>query len=46
MEHGFTEHYGIWSVIPPLVAILLAIRTKKVFIALFGRRYLDELSRH
>ena len=30
------EHYGIWSVIPPLVAIILAIRTKKVFIALFG----------
>jgi Na+/H+ antiporter NhaC len=30
------EHYGIWSVIPPLVAIVLAIRTKKVFIALFG----------
>jgi Na+/H+ antiporter NhaC len=30
------EHYGIWSVIPPLVAIFLAIRTKKVFIALSG----------
>jgi len=30
------EHYGIWSVIPPLVAIILAIRTKKVFVALFG----------
>ena len=29
-------HYGWWSVIPPLLAILLAIRTKKVFIALFG----------
>ncbi len=30
------EHYGILSVIPPLAAIFLAIRTKKVFIALFG----------
>jgi len=26
--------YGIWSVIPPLVAIVLAIKTRKVFVAL------------
>ncbi len=28
------EHYGIWSLIPPLVAIALAIRTKQVFVSL------------
>jgi len=28
------ETYGIWSVVPPLVAILLAIKTRKVFVAL------------
>ncbi len=37
------EHYGIWSVIPPLVAILLAIRTKKVFVALFGGIWMSYL---
>ncbi len=37
------EHYGIWSVIPPLVAIVLAIRTKKVFIALFGGIWMSYL---
>lgn len=31
------EHFGFWSLLPPLLAILLAIRTKQVFIALiFG----------
>ena len=31
------QDYGFWSVLPPLVAIVLAIRTKQVFIALlFG----------
>ena len=31
------ENYGFWSILPPLVAIVLAIRTKQVFIALlFG----------
>jgi len=31
------EQYGFWSVLPPIIAIVLAIRTKKVFIALlFG----------
>ncbi len=31
------EHFGYWSVLPPLVAILLAIRTRQVFISLlFG----------
>jgi tetracycline resistance efflux pump len=31
------QDYGFWSVIPPVVAIILAIRTKQVFIALiFG----------
>ncbi|MEM8895793.1 MAG: Na+/H+ antiporter NhaC family protein [Bacteroidota bacterium] len=28
------EHYGFWSVLPPVIAIALAIRTKQVFIAL------------
>lgn len=31
------EHFGFWSILPPLLAILLAIRTKQVFVALlFG----------
>jgi len=31
------EHFGIWSLLPPVLAIVLAIRTKQVFIALiFG----------
>ncbi len=30
------EHYGIWSVVPPLLAIVLAIWTRRVFVALFG----------
>ena len=31
------DHYGFWSLLPPLLAIVLAIRTKQVFIALiFG----------
>ncbi len=31
------EHFGFWSVLPPVLAILLAIRTKQVFVALiFG----------
>ena len=31
------EHYGFWSIVPPLIAIVLAIRTKQVFVALmFG----------
>ncbi len=31
------EHFGFWSLLPPVLAILLAIRTKQVFIALiFG----------
>jgi tetracycline resistance efflux pump len=29
------EHYGFWSVLPPFIAILLAIRTRQVFISLF-----------
>ncbi len=28
------EHFGFWSLIPPLAAIFLAIRTKQVFLAL------------
>ncbi len=34
-------HYGFWSVLPPLLAIVLAIRTKKVFVALFGGIWLS-----
>ena len=31
------EHFGVWSLLPPLLAIFLAIRAKQVFIALiFG----------
>ena len=29
------EHYGFWSVVPPIVAIILAIGTRQVFVALF-----------
>ncbi len=34
-------HYGFWSVLPPLLAIILAIRTQKVFVALFGGIWLS-----
>ncbi|SHK58237.1 Na+/H+ antiporter NhaC family protein [Paramaledivibacter caminithermalis] len=30
------EHYGIWSLLPPLVAIILAFRTKQVIPSLFA----------
>jgi len=30
------EHYGVWSLIPPLVAIILAFKTKQVLPALFA----------
>ncbi len=31
------EHYGLWSLLPPLLAIILAIKTRQVFISLlFG----------
>ncbi|NOX89344.1 MAG: sodium:solute symporter [Calditrichaeota bacterium] len=29
------EHYGIWSLLPPLIAIFLAMKTRQVFISLF-----------
>ena len=29
------QDYGFWSVLPPVIAIALAIRTKQVFVALF-----------
>ena len=35
--------YGIWSVLPPIIAILLAIRTKQVFISLFAGVFTAEL---
>ncbi len=38
-----TAHYGFWSVLPPLLAIVLALRTKKVFISLFGGIWLAYL---
>ena len=28
------EHFGFWSLLPPVLAILLAIGTRQVFIAL------------
>lgn len=30
------EHYGIWSLLPPLVAIILAFKTKQVLPSLFA----------
>ena len=31
------DHYGIWSIFPPLIAIVLAIKTRQVFVSLlFG----------
>lgn len=33
---NLVEHYGIWSIIPPLVAIILAFKTKQVLPALFA----------
>ncbi len=30
------ENYGIWSLIPPLAAILLAIKTRQVFVSLLS----------
>jgi len=35
--------FGIWSVLPPIIAILLAIRTKQVFISLFAGVFTAEL---
>jgi len=32
---GIIEHYGIWSLLPPLVAIVLAFKTKQVLPSLF-----------
>ena len=29
------EHFGFWSLFPPLIAIILAIKTRQVFISLF-----------
>ena len=29
------EHYGIWSLFPPVLAIALAIKTRQVFLSLF-----------
>lgn len=29
------EHFGFWSILPPVVAIILAIKTRQVFISLF-----------
>ncbi len=31
-----TAHYGIWSLLPPLLAVAAAIKTKKVFPSLFA----------
>lgn len=32
---GVIEHYGVWSLLPPLVAIVLAFKTKQVLPSLF-----------
>lgn len=34
--NGIIEHYGIWSLLPPLVAIVLAFKTKQVLPSLFA----------
>jgi len=35
--------FGIWSILPPIIAILLAVRTKQVFISLFAGVFTAEL---
>ncbi|MTI66874.1 MAG: sodium:proton antiporter [Firmicutes bacterium] len=35
--------FGLWSILPPIIAILLAIRTKQVFISLFVGILMGEL---
>lgn len=34
--NGVIEHYGLWSILPPLVAIVLAFKTKQVLPSLFA----------
>lgn len=34
--NGIIEHFGIWSLLPPLVAIVLAFKTKQVLPSLFA----------
>ena len=29
------EHYGYWSVVPPLIAVLLAMLTRRIILSLF-----------
>lgn len=29
------EHFGFWSILPPVIAIILAIKTRQVFVSLF-----------
>lgn len=33
--NGIIDNYGIWSIVPPLVAIILAFKTKRVIPSLF-----------
>ena len=35
------EHYGVLSLIPPLVAIIIAILSKNVIISLFAGSFLE-----
>lgn len=37
------NYYGFWSVLPPLIAIILAIRTKQVLISLFAGLFAGNL---
>jgi hypothetical protein len=44
---SFVEHFGIWSIVPPLLAIGLAFATKQVLPSLFisiwvGATFIDE----
>ncbi|RCW44403.1 MULTISPECIES: Na+/H+ antiporter NhaC family protein [unclassified Halanaerobium] len=38
--------YGIWSILPPLIAIILAVATKQVFISLFLGIFSGEMIIH
>ena len=30
------EHYGFWSVVPPLIAVVLAMLTRRIILSLFA----------
>lgn len=38
------EHYGLISIIPPILAILLALKTKNIIVSLFFALYLGAIA--